>query len=63
MKELICKNGRELVLCFKLLYNEGLECRITFSETENAKLIYHIWIDIEGKAWDILEHKFKIQIS
>ena len=63
MKELTVKNGRELALCFKLLYNEGLDCKVSFSETEKVKLIYHIFVDLDDKEFEILEHKFKIQIS
>ncbi len=63
MKTFIAKNPKQLDLCLRLMYSEGVDFKVRVVQTMKFKIVYQIDAWIDGDKANELERKYMILIS
>ena len=58
MKELIARNPKQLDLCLRLLFAEGIQFQVRLFKTEKGKVLYGITLLTDDKTASIVEEKY-----
>ena len=58
MKELIARNPKQLDLCLRLLFAEGIQFQVRLFKTEKGKVLYGITLLADDKTASIVEEKY-----
>ncbi|MEG1615147.1 MAG: hypothetical protein RR343_06660 [Oscillospiraceae bacterium] len=62
--KLTAKNEKELALCLKFLYSEGLNnFPIDMGENEHGKLYYNVIVSLNEEQFEILKKKYENLIA
>lgn len=62
MKEFIAKNPKQLDLCFKLLYSEGIKFFVEVYENDKRKIEYSISVEVNEAKFAELSETYRILI-
>jgi len=60
MKALLARNPKQLDLCLRLLYSEGVGFTVSIVENEKRKIMYSIYVNADQDIFDKLEEKYRI---
>lgn len=63
MNELTAFNPKQLDICLKLLYAEGIDFRVVVYETETKKIAYLVKVSADAQTVEQLREKYRILIS
>lgn len=63
MRYLIAKNPKQLNLCLRMLYAEGVKWTVDIVEDNNSKIRYKIGVDANEEQFLLLREKYRILIS
>ena len=63
MDKLIARNPKQLDLCLRMLYAEGILFNVRVVETEKRKIAYEISIKTDEHVVEMLREKYRILIS
>lgn len=63
MKEFKARNPKQLDLCLKMLYAEGIPFSVRIEEDEKGKVFYKVYARLGIKVYEVLKEKYRILIS
>lgn len=63
MRTFLARNPKQLDLCLKLLYSEGLSFSVRVVESAKRKIEYEVGISVDEHRMTELEEKFRILVS
>lgn len=63
MRKFTAKNPKQLDLCLRLLYSEGVTFSVRVVESAKKKIEYEIGVDVSEQRMTELEEKYRIMIS
>lgn len=63
MKKFTARNPKQLDICLKLLYSEGVSFTVSVMETTKKKILYEIKADANEHHVEELMEKYRILIS
>lgn len=63
MKEIICKNARQLDICLRMLYAENIGFQVNVFENEKRKICYGVTPETDDDRIAVFEEQFKMLIG
>lgn len=56
-------NPRQLDICLKMLYADGIDFTVKVAETSKGKIVYNICIVVSEDVMEKLQERYRIMIS
>ena len=64
MHELLAKSDRQLGMCLRMLYNEGLTSLDLHSEiNKKGKMEFHVLLPVDDETFERLQNRFETMIG
>ncbi len=63
MKDFIAMNAKQLDLCLKMLFAEGIEPAVKTLRNGKGKIYYRIGVNIDDATYNKLSERYSIMIS
>lgn len=64
MHELLAKSDRQLGMCLRMLYNEGLTSLDLHSEiNKKGKIEFHVLLPVDDETFEHLQNRFETVIG
>ena len=63
MHELLAKSDRQLGMCLRMLYDEGMPCLDLYSEiNDKGKMEFHVLLSVDDETFERLQKRFETMV-